>query len=535
MRTITGRRSLAALLAAGALCIAGLLGAGASPALAAGTITIEPIGTLSSYDGDPVYVQLHASDSTPGVTLTYSINVLPTGLTLNAATGVISGRLVLGPDLGGLGYNLTVTVTGSDGATATSTFGWNRTNQFIDVPLGPVRSAYPGVCLDDRGNSTKAGSPLQLWTCDGASGEWVTWRNGSTVQVLGKCAEDPGGSSKAGTPVRLYPCDGASSQVIRQLGDQLMFFPSEIAAGCVDAPRGTAGTGLVLATSGCPAAHGHPEPTGTRWNLPTTSIGVGLDGKCLAGTTTAVTEPCDDRFNQDWSLHPTDFTLGGLSEYEVVDQTGTICLSAHGGGTANGTKVDWETCAFGLATPASPSQLWIPENGTLVNAKSRSCLDVPGARTTSGLQLDISRCTGGTSQQWTTPAAPVAAEIPGDCLAAHAISGSNGTAIVTASCASATAPVPTQDWTFTGTTVRDQGKCLTLRGGHTTTGNSVVLSTCESRSTIQQWRVASGGLLRNPLSGKCLAFPGTTPTAGAGLVIKPCSSAPAAGEEWHGI
>jgi beta-glucosidase len=524
-------------LLAGALGLAGLL-ASPSGAATAGVITISPPGTQNNYAGDVVDLKLTATDSAPGTTLTYSLNALPDGLALNHATGVVSGRVTVLPGTGGEGLSLTLTVTGSDGATAMQNFAWNVTNQYLQTPLGPVRSGYPGMCLDDQGNKTTAGNPIQLAKCDGSAGEWVTW-TGNSLRILGKCVDDPGGTSKQGTPLRLATCTGGGSQNILKFGQELMFFPSEIGAGCVDAPHATAGTRLVLGTASCPLVTGK-TPAGLTWTPPSTPLVLALDGKCLTDpsesssfTGKAVVSSCDASPEQNLTLQPTNYTSGGLSEYQVIAQNILGCLTVHGGGTASGTKVDWEVCATGNSLPSSPSQLWIPKNGALVNAQSGKCLDDPGSSTANGVQPDISPCTGHPNQRWTPPPSPVASELPGTCLATTGTAPANASAVVVTKCATQQAPVPAQEWTFTGGTLRNQGKCLSVRGRGTATGTTVDIYPCTSGDTNQQWQVLPGDELKNTRSGKCLAFPAAVPAAGVNLVIKPCAVAFSAAEWWH--
>jgi hypothetical protein len=72
-------------------------------------------------NGDQVSLQVYASNANSG-TLTYSATDLPDGLTINAATGVISGTIATAADSA---FVTTATVTATDGTfTATQTFTW---------------------------------------------------------------------------------------------------------------------------------------------------------------------------------------------------------------------------------------------------------------------------------------------------------------------------------------------------------------------------------------------------------------------------
>jgi beta-glucosidase len=74
------------------------------------------------------------------------------------------------------------------------------------------------------------------------------------------------------------------------------------------------------------------------------------------------------------------------------------CATVTGGGTSNGTLVEWKPCA------GQVSQVWKPRpDGALVNPHSGKCLEDPGASTTPATQLEIGTCDGTAAQQWTVP------------------------------------------------------------------------------------------------------------------------------------
>ncbi len=58
--------------------------------------------------------------------------------------------------------------------------------------------------------------------------------------------------------------------------------------------------------------------------------------------------------------------------------------------------------ACGYLSSESSCQ-WLPVNGMLVNPVSGRCLDDPGFNTTSGTQLEIWDCNGGSNQQRAIP------------------------------------------------------------------------------------------------------------------------------------
>jgi len=83
------------------------------------TVTITNPGNQSTTTGTAASLQIHATDSASGQTLTYSATGLPTGLSINTSTGLISGT----PTVAGT-YTITLTVRDSTGASSSITFTW---------------------------------------------------------------------------------------------------------------------------------------------------------------------------------------------------------------------------------------------------------------------------------------------------------------------------------------------------------------------------------------------------------------------------
>lgn len=84
------------------------------------TVTVTNPGPQTGTVGTATSLQIHATDSAAGQTLSYSATGLPAGLTINASTGLISGT----PTASG-SNTVTVTVTDSTGASGTASFAWN--------------------------------------------------------------------------------------------------------------------------------------------------------------------------------------------------------------------------------------------------------------------------------------------------------------------------------------------------------------------------------------------------------------------------
>ncbi|MGI5139711.1 MULTISPECIES: putative Ig domain-containing protein [unclassified Streptomyces] len=82
------------------------------------TVTVTSPGSQSTTTGGSVSLQIHATDSA-GAALTYSATGLPTGLSINSSTGLISGTASTAGT-----YNVTVTAQDSTGASGSASFSW---------------------------------------------------------------------------------------------------------------------------------------------------------------------------------------------------------------------------------------------------------------------------------------------------------------------------------------------------------------------------------------------------------------------------
>ena len=83
------------------------------------TVTVTNPGTQTWTVGTAASLQIQATDSASGQTLTYSATGLPAGLSINSSTGLISGT----PTATGTG-SATVTAKDTTGASGSATFSW---------------------------------------------------------------------------------------------------------------------------------------------------------------------------------------------------------------------------------------------------------------------------------------------------------------------------------------------------------------------------------------------------------------------------
>jgi hypothetical protein len=93
--------------------------------VAANKVTVTNPGTVTSRVSRSSTLQIHASDSANGQTLTYSATGLPTGLHISATSGAISGT----PTVVGT-FSVKVTATDTTGAAGSTSFTWSVRNRF---------------------------------------------------------------------------------------------------------------------------------------------------------------------------------------------------------------------------------------------------------------------------------------------------------------------------------------------------------------------------------------------------------------------
>ncbi|WP_235437704.1 putative Ig domain-containing protein [Kitasatospora griseola] len=138
------------------------------------TVTVTNPGSQSGTVGTAASLQIHATDSASGQTLTYAATGLPAGLSINSSTGLISGT----PTAAGTS-SVTVTVTDTTGAAGSASFGWTEAGSG-----GGTCTA--GQLLGNAGFETGTAAP---WTTSTGvvdnsaseaahSGSWKAWLDG---------------------------------------------------------------------------------------------------------------------------------------------------------------------------------------------------------------------------------------------------------------------------------------------------------------------------------------------------------------------
>lgn len=107
-----------------------------------------------------------------------------------------------------------------------------------------------GLCIDDPGASTKDGTVVALFKCNGSAaqqfqftGRDVQFKSSGespAVKVVGKCLDAPSGTT--GTRVQIQPCDGKPGQRVTVAANGVL----QMRGSCLDAGRGESGSPIEL-------------------------------------------------------------------------------------------------------------------------------------------------------------------------------------------------------------------------------------------------------------------------------------------------
>jgi hypothetical protein len=441
----------------------------------ANRVTVTPPGARKFWARIPAQLKISATDSDPAQKLAYTATGLPTGETINAATGLISGT----PTTISSG---TATVTATDGAGSAgfATFSWSVQLAIIIPDPGTVRTTA-GHALNVRLSFTDAAG----------RGDHVTLSAVGLPRGLifeAAPAFEPG-------PATIYgwaSAPGAYRVTINakgSLGDvSSMTFPLVVGAAPDSGPTG--------------------------------QIRLDLGGQCL--------DDLGNRSSSGTGVVLWNCRSGGAAERWTLASDGTVrihgqCLEVAGNGGYLGQGVRLWTCDAGAA---GPREIWLTgTDGQLASAASGLCLSDTRPTAVNGTRPTLTGCGLRRGQLWTVPAERILSALAGTCADDFHSSGVNGNVIDMYGC-NGTA---SQSWTAEpdGTLRMLGGKCLTVRGPIGRLASRIELWTCLPRDRAQQWTVVRDSTLNSELrlDGVCLAVPSMTAPAGSQLRTAPCAAA----------
>lgn len=295
-----------------------------------------------------------------------------TGLSFGELWTAMGGKAAGTPTAmknGASGFCADVVSSGESAGTPTQIYSCNGTpaQQWTFVPdsqtssQGAIRTnngyAFGGgqqMCLDVKGSGTANGTVVQMYTCNNSGAQkWVLQTNGSVKNVhSGKCLQPAGGSKTQKARLQISSCTGASVQNWNVRPPQQMQNLST-SAFCLD------------------SANGHPADGGLGW---------------------VWNNNCDYTTDQQFTFMQ---TAPGSADGSYRLYGGAYCLDVLSSGTADGTSVIVAPCNGTVA------QKWIRQgDGTLKNPNSGKCLQPVNGSTALGAFMEIRTCSTTNIQKW---------------------------------------------------------------------------------------------------------------------------------------
>ncbi len=205
----------------------------------------------------------------PGVDITSAWS------TNDGATNTISGTSMASPHVAGvaaltLQVNPWLTpgsVTNLLKAVATpgkvGDAGSGSPNLLLRLIYGPIKGLV-GKCVDVDGSQTPNSTPVQIFECNGTSGqEWQYTGDALYNANSGRCLDVRGGNMTNSTPVQIFDCNGSGAQLWRSApARQELFIQTPTAARCLDVRGGNSTNRTPIQIFDC---NGTPSQD---WNLP---------------------------------------------------------------------------------------------------------------------------------------------------------------------------------------------------------------------------------------------------------------------------
>ena len=360
------------------------------------TVSVTNPGNQTGTVGTAVSLQIQASDSASGQTLTYSATGLPAGLSINSSTGLISGT----PTTAGTS-SVTVTATDTTGAHGSASFTWT-----VNPAANTVSVTNPGNQTGTVGTAVS----LQIQASDSASGQTLTYSatglpaglsiNSSTGLISGTpttagtssvtvtATDTTGASGSASFTWTVNPA--ANTVSVTNPGNQTGTVGTAVSLQ-IQASDSASGQTLTYSATGLPAGLSINSSTGLISGTPTTA------GTSSVTVTATDTTGAHGSASFTWTVNPAANTV---SVTNPGNQTGTV-------GTAVSLQIQASDSASGQTLTYSATGL---PAGLSINSSTGLISGTPTTAGTSSVTVtatDTTGAHGSASFTWTVnPAQP---------------------------------------------------------------------------------------------------------------------------------
>lgn len=405
-------------------------------------VNVSNPGDQQGIQDVPFSLQTHASDSAPSESLTFTATGLPQGVSIDKATGLVSGT----PTTPGTS-SVKVTATDSTGASGSVAFSIVIASPISFTSAGP-QSGYLGEP-----------ALVQISADDAVAGRTITYSaddlpKGLSIDSSGLISGLPRSSGYHRTTITAHDSASASRSV-----SLVWYIAPAQAAGPTGPIRLGGGRTCLAETAGKAQLWWCDNRQEQTWTVQPDGS-VRSMGKCLTVAHGVQLASCDKTDAQQWRI---------ASYGMLVNPASDKCLTAPASTTANGTLLDVGACT------GTAGERWSTPPGPLVSGVTGRCAD--NGTGTSG-HTQVWYCAATNSQAWTAePDGSI--QVAGKCLDAR-----DGTAPCNRGAG--------QQWRIQpeGTIVNPaSGKCLTDPRDNPMVGTQLSISACEM-SPGRIWHVA---------------------------------------------
>jgi hypothetical protein len=430
-------------------------------------VTVTAPAKEQTWLGIPVSVKITAKDSDPTQTLTFSATGLPAGLSINPATGVISGtpqKITTAA--------ATVTVTGTDSALffGKAAIKWSVGYPVVIPNPGKVTAVIGqavNVVLTDTDIASKrarvtlsaTGLPRGLTFRPNAPLVYGWPAATGTYHVTIHAKDSLGGISLMTFPLVVrFAANGPTGQIRLALNGK-----------CLTDPGNRTGNGTHVTISGCAAG------ATQRWIVGSDGT-IRIHNHCLdiAGQRGSAGQPA-----QLWQCTrgPREIWVQGTAG-ELVNPASGLCLTASGSSTKMGT------CRI------KPNDAWTLPAGPVLAAFAGKCLDDFHSVGNNGNPIDMYSCNGTPIQNWAFEPDGSIRVYGNKCVTVRTL-GRVGTKVVLWTCSAGNRG---QHWGVVrngdlSSEFSIGGLCLAIPSMTAADGSQLVMARCTLADTRIHWRV----------------------------------------------